>query len=382
VTRHAVPDTTPSPIARLWSKWPRWTAWGALLWSATYATAGACWWAGASWYPFAPVPLDRASSSLLESVPARIVGPSFVILGILGVGAATIFLRSNTPAPLRRAATALGVVLAVTATSLIPDYTMLAILALWPILIVFAFTGIAGAQDGIGDILYWHRVNLILIFIGGLLWAGATLAAHRRGRGDCAHCGRTPRSPVTVIQQSREQLLRQGQKFVWTAVLATVPYDITRIAWFLGWPLGLSDEMYETLQDPPELLAVGLGLGILSTAGAALTHGLVARWGEVFPRWLPRIGGRPVPVMLAVLPAALVTITLPPASVMFAGPGINGGFDMTNWGVWLPSVFWLLWAIGLGGATWYYYQRRRGACRHCVTARAVTESVAEVAAAG
>jgi hypothetical protein len=283
VTRHAVPDTTPSPIARLWSKWPRWTAWGALLWSATYATAGACWWAGASWYPFAPVPLDRASSSLLESVPARIVGPSFVILGILGVGAATIFLRSNTPAPLRRAATALGVVLAVTATSLIPDYTMLAILALWPILIVFAFTGIAGAQDGIGDILYWHRVNLILIFIGGLLWAGATLAAHRRGRGDCAHCGRTPRSPVTVIQQSREQLLRQGQKFVWTAVLATVPYDITRIAWFLGWPLGLSDEMYETLQDPPELLAVGLGLGILSTAGAALTPRTRGQMGRGVP---------------------------------------------------------------------------------------------------
>lgn len=357
---------SPGPLARAWSRWPRFAAWGALVWSAGYAIAGALWWTGAEWFPFKRVPLDRASSSLLEGVPASVVGPAFLGFGLLGVVAAAVLVRRHTPQQLRRAALVLGACWAVAATSLIPDYTILAILALWPALLVFSFTGIlGGTQDGIGDILYWHRVNLILIFIGGLLWAGATLAARRRFRGACPHCGRKPGEPTGVTAARRARLLLLGRRYVWVAVLATVPYDVTRIAWYVGWPLGLTDGMYASLQDPPELLAVGLALGILSTAGAALTHGLVARWGEVFPRWIPSVAGKRVPVMLAVIPAATVTVSLPPAAVMFASPGINGSFDVANWGVWLPSMFWLMWAVGLGGATWTYYHRRRGICRHC-----------------
>ena len=367
---NAVTDRTtePSRIARVWSLWPRWTAWGALLWSASYAVAGALWWAGVDWYPF-KVPLDRASASLLEGTPADTIGPSFVGLGVLGVACATVFLSPRTSGSLRRAAVTIGSVLAVTATCMIPDYTMLAVLALWPVFLVFSFTGIEGAQDGIGDVLYWHRINLILIFIGGLLWAAATVAARRSARGDCANCGRAPAAPATVTPVRREYLLRLGSRFVLLAVLATIPYDLTRMAWFFGWPLGLSDDLYDSLQDPPELLVVGMVLGFLSTAGAALTHGLVSAWGERVPRWMPHIAGRGVPVPLAVIPASLVTVTLPPASVMFANPGINGGFNLANWGVWLPSMFWVLWAVGLGGATWVYYERRRGSCRHCMLNR-------------
>jgi hypothetical protein len=362
----------PTWFARAWSHWPRWTAWGALCWSAGYAAAGALWWSGVDWYPFAKVSLDRASLSLLETAPADVVGPVFVAVGLLGVGAAAVFLSPRASGGVRRAATAFGAVLAVTATCLIPDYTMLALLALWPVLVVFSVTGIEGSQDGIGDILYWHRVNLILVFAGGLLWTGATLAARRRVRGDCVHCGRAPGEPGGLSPRRRDQLLAMGRRFVWMAVLATLPYDLTRFAWFLGWPLGLSEELFESLQDPPELLTVGLVLGLLSTGGAALTHGLVSGWGERFPGWLPRVAGRRVPILLAVVPASLVTVTLPPASIMFASPGINGDFDLTDWGAWLPSMFWILWAVGLGGATWAYHQRRRGACRHCPAMVAAT----------
>ncbi len=279
------------------------------------------------------------------------------------------FLRPRGPGEHRRAALAVGAVIAVVAACLVPDYTMLGVLATWPVLLVFAFTGIPGSQGGLGDILYWHRVHLILVFAGGLLWAGATLAAGRRARRACTHCGRPPGAAERVSAAGRLRLLARGRAFVRLAVLATVPYDVTRIAWFLGWPLGLSPDLYESLQDPPELLAVGLALGVLSTAGAALTHGLVAGWGERFPRWVPRVGGRSVPVMLAMVPAGAVAVTLPPASIMFANPRINGGFDLADWGVWLPSLFWVLWAVGLGGAAWTYYLRRRGACRHCAGAR-------------
>ena len=100
-----------SRFARAWSHWPRWTAWGAMFWSASYALAGARWWSGADWYPFANVPLDRASLSLLESAPSDVVGPAFVTVGLLGVGAAAVFLSPRSTAGARRVAVAFGAVL-------------------------------------------------------------------------------------------------------------------------------------------------------------------------------------------------------------------------------------------------------------------------------
>jgi hypothetical protein len=361
---------TPTRVKRAWGRWPQVSAWVALIWSAGYALAGVAWSAGSSWYPFRQVSLDRASASLLEGTPAVVVGPAFTASGILGVVAAVILLRQGADARWHRAAIMVGCAWALAATTLIPDYTILAVLALWPVLALFAVVGVlgGGAQDGLGDILYWHRVHLFILFLGGLAWAGATLAALRRHRGGCVNCGRRPGDAANASPQRLARLTELGRRFVFLALLATLPYDVTRIAWFLGWPLGLTDELYRSLQDPPVLLTVGLVLGILSTAGAWLTHGLVATWGERFPGWVPRLGGRPVPVMLAVVPAALVALSLPPASIMFANPGINGGFDLANWGVWLPSMFWLLWGVGLGGAAWTYYLRRRGECWHCARA--------------
>ena len=63
-------------------------------------------------------------------------------------------------------------------------------MALSPALVVFAFTGVPGDQAGVGDILYWHRVNLIILFVGGVLWAATAIAYHRRSRNACVSCGR------------------------------------------------------------------------------------------------------------------------------------------------------------------------------------------------
>lgn len=57
-----------------------------------------------------------------------------------------------------------------------------------------------------------------------------------------------------------------------------------------------------------ELYVVLLSLASETLAFSAI--GLVARWGEVFPRWMPRLGGRRVPVMAAVIPAALGSVAL------------------------------------------------------------------------
>jgi hypothetical protein len=47
------------------------------------------------------------------------------------------------------------------------------------------------------------------------------------------------------------------------------------------------------------------GLGLLSDGPAFLALGLVRRWGEVWPRWMPVVGGRRVRQLAALVPALL-----------------------------------------------------------------------------
>jgi hypothetical protein len=46
-------------------------------------------------------------------------------------------------------------------------------------------------------------------------------------------------------------------------------------------------------------------LSLVSMALALLTLGLVRPWGEVVPRWVPVLGGRPVPLRAATFPATV-----------------------------------------------------------------------------
>jgi hypothetical protein len=47
------------------------------------------------------------------------------------------------------------------------------------------------------------------------------------------------------------------------------------------------------------------GLSVVSFGAALLTIGLVRRWGEVVPGWIPLVGGRTVPVRAAVTAASV-----------------------------------------------------------------------------
>ncbi|TMR40349.1 hypothetical protein [Actinomadura geliboluensis] len=46
-------------------------------------------------------------------------------------------------------------------------------------------------------------------------------------------------------------------------------------------------------------------LSLVSELVAFTAVGLIARWGEVFPRWVPVLRGRRVPTMAAVIPASI-----------------------------------------------------------------------------
>ncbi|GIE86019.1 NYN domain-containing protein [Actinoplanes regularis] len=331
-----------------------WPGCAAAVWSLTYAMLGLNWWAGGDGFPFAPVADDRRSGSILEGAPVDVVAPIMTIWGLLGVLVAVALIRSR-----RRhvALLAFGWVTAAVLTLVLPDYFLIGLLVLAPALVVFAFTGVPGPQDGLGEILYWHRVNLVILFVGGVLWAVATLIYQRRARGACVRCGRG----AGVRDASPERLLRWGRWAVLVAVVAPMPYEITRIAWYLGYPMGISSDFLRMMQDTDGMLAMGLGFAVASMLGGVLTHGLVASWGERYPRWIWWKAGRPVPIALAVVPGTLVAVLLIPAGLMNLRMPIEDGM----WAPTAPSVLWAVWGAALGVAVGAYYLRRRPTCRSC-----------------
>jgi hypothetical protein len=335
--------------------WPSWTGYATAIWSSAYGVLGLYWTLGGPGYPFAHVRDDRATASILEGTPAHVVAP---IMAVLGLGGAVLAVVMTRMRPRGWVLQTIAAVLAVSLALLIPDYTLIAVVALAPAILVFAFTGVPGAQGGVGDILYWHRVNLIILFIGGLLWAATAIAYHRRSRNVCVSCGRGDNEPAW---RSPEAALRWGKRAVAVAVVANLPYEFTRVAWYFGWPVGISKEFHQMMADTPGMLEMGLGLAVLGIGGGILTHGLVHRWGEVYPRWIWFRAGKRVPPLLAIIPASIVSVVLIPAGLMNGRLPLHGD----NWAINAPGFLWVVWGLALGAATYAYYLRRRTTCARC-----------------
>ena len=119
-------------------------------------------------------------------------------------------------------------------------------------------------------------------------------------------------------------------------------------------------------------------LSIFSEVVAFAATGLVARWGEVFPGWIPGLRGRPVPASAATVAAAtgttILTLLWTWLAISFAlGRRVDGtplagegplGFD--GWKGLLAIAAYaplLLWGPLLGALTVSYWRRRRASSR-------------------
>lgn len=215
-------------------------------------------------------------------------------------------------------------------------------------------TGIAGGlvRNGLGPL------HVFAILAGGVLWAATAMTYFRRGRGRCGACGR-PGAAWT----RPEEAARWGRWFTVVALLCPLPYALTRVTWLTPWPLGFDAA---DLAAEPGIRLFGLFLGVAAIAGAVLTSGLISRWGERWPFWMPRLAGRPIPWPVAVVPATLVTCVLLAASQTFVPMTIEAVVNRDASQLWAIGLFpFPLWGATLGLATLAYYYRRRGRCRVC-----------------
>jgi hypothetical protein len=121
-------------------------------------------------------------------------------------------------------------------------------------------------------------------------------------------------------------------------------------------------------------------LSVLAELVAFTAVGLIATWGERFPRWVPGLRGRRVPPLAALIPATVAAVVL---TVMwtaafvsiFAGVTLKGdphSADFpTEGGAWEAAIFYacylplLLWGPLLAAVAYAYHRRRRSLDRRC-----------------
>lgn len=145
--------------------------------------------------------------------------------------------------------------------------------------------------------------------------------------------------------------------------LIVLPTALWRLAMVLGFPSGYTAAGFVPFDTPGAKLWM-LTLSVVCELLALLSLGLVRPWGETVPRCIPRVGGRCVRPLAAVVPAAAGALAL---TAIWAAMPLWWTYphtDMTPTGRLLVGVIYqplVLWGPLLGAVTVSYYRRTRPA---------------------
>jgi hypothetical protein len=315
--------------------------------AAGYGTLALAWTILGRGFPYGPGGDPDNDATVLRGLTAEVGAPLFA--GVMLVTAVVMLIMNGTLRPSRPARTALltyAWVVAFALVIVVPDSQVLTLAGYTPILIIGAPFGYPPVEYS--EIFTWTLINQLVVFAGGVLLALAALRWQRDTAGGSRRSWATP-----------EAAARWGRWAVGVAVAVPAGYAAIRLAWFAGIPLGIPREFLHDMQDNGMVIA-GAGLGGFALVGAILTLGLVQRWGEVFPRWMIGLAGRPVPVKLATVPAGLVALAVTAASLaLVTSDGFFTAFVGEPSLATLPMAFFPLWGVALGTATVAYHLRRR-----------------------
>ncbi|GGM12587.1 hypothetical protein ACFQBY_06785 [Promicromonospora citrea] len=190
---------------------------------------------------------------------------------------------------------------------------------------------VAGVVRMLGAGLAEHGAGLILsllLLVTGALWAAV---------------GAQALSGTAAAERATAWVLRHRTAITIVAATGPLPYALVRLTWLTPWPqLGFDIDLSARVW--------GLTLSSGAWLGVVLTLGLIRPWGEVFPRWMPGLAGRRVPVAAAAVPGGLVAATLifstVPMLVMFSdqtlGQAVLGAIVFPCW-YWGPALALAVW---------------------------------------
>lgn len=345
--------------------WQRWAPYAAVLWSLVYATLSAYWAVSRHGFPYTAETMSDGLGPLLARFGPGIGWIVVMTAGIPAVALGTAMLRGVRGKVLRPLFITAGALLAGVLLLFMTGLNLLVMVGYIPYAVLVQFPA-EKAQTYLGAWTEWATIHQLLCLLGGFLWLGATISYARRSGDACLYCGRRDR---TEGWTNPNQAARWGRIAVYVAMVVPILYALTRYAWVVGIPWGMSEEHFRSQQANGTFIS-GLFLANFGLVGALLMLGLVQHWGEEFPRWMIGLAGRRVPIALAVVPASIVSVLL-----MVGGLTIGSGFAQMadsaaaiGENIWIvvgPTLLFPVWSISLVVATLGYYYRRRGPCNMC-----------------
>ncbi len=351
--------------------WPRWAPVAAVAWSLVYGLLGILWAVRGQGFPYAGE--ANQLGPLLGRFGPVVEWAVVILAGLPAAAMGAAMLRGARDKVLRPVFITAGVLLTLVLLALMTSLDLLILFGYIPYTIMSLFKGAEVGQTILGSWAQWTTLHQFLCLLGGFLWLGATVAYARRSSEACLACGRREGPEGWT---SPERAARWGKMAVYAALIAPLFYAFTRYAWALGWPLGMTREYWQQGQ-AQGLWVSGLFLATFGLVGAALMLGLVQRWGEVFPRWMIGLAGKRVPIALAVVPAAFISVLLIVGGIVIgsstagmagnmAAAGVQGG-ELVSGIIFQvgPTLLFPLWGAALAIATLGYYFRRRGPCKVC-----------------
>jgi hypothetical protein len=264
-----------------------------------------------------------------------------------GVIVAGAMRRPTSHRRRRQVLLAVACCFAITMLLVIPDIRLLQNLAYG---LLFVFVKLDGAV-----------LNQGVIVLGGIFWIMTAISYRRKTAGTG-----TGRRESKVAANRLPVLMRWGKAATYAAFLLPLPYGITRLAWALGLPLGIDQD----LSGDPLTARIGeVGLATLAIGGGTVTLGLIRPWGEIWARWVPFLAGQRVPVALPTILGGVAALAITVGGLAFVRLAIIGALGLapepaeppayTGWATWAPGWLWPFWGIALAVATSAYYHRRR-----------------------
>ena len=353
--------------------WQRWTPYAAVVWSLFNAALGIYWALTGKGFPFTP---ESAADPLAPIIGRFGITAAWIVVILAGfpaVAAGLAMLRGVRGRAIRPILITAGVLLAGVLLLLMTGLNLLVLFGYIPYAITLLFKGSIVAQRYLTSVTQWATIYQVICLLGGFLWLAATFSYTRLSGDACLHCGRSDNEHGWT---SPDKAARWCRTAVFVSMVAPVFYAITRYAWALGIPMGMN-EAYLREGMKTGMWTSGLFLATFGLVGALITLGLIQRWGEVFPRWMIGLAGRRVPIWLAIIPSALISVLL-----VVGGIGIwaslggmaknleNTGSHGTGLVIEVffqlgPTLLFPLWGIALAIAAMGYYFRRRGPCKVC-----------------
>ncbi|MCL7454837.1 MAG: hypothetical protein M8467_17505, partial [Anaerolineae bacterium] len=329
---------------------------------------GAYWAVSGSGFPFTPDIASDVTGPVVERFGPAVAWTVVILAGIPAAAVGAAMLRGVRSKALRPLFISAGALLGGVLLLLMTDVTLLIVLGYTPYGIVALFTGAEFSEVYLGLLTPWTTVHQFLCLVGGFLWLAATLSYARRSGDACLYCGRRDGPEGWT---SPKNAARWGRIAVYASMAVPVLYAITRYAYALGIPLGISEE-YLRFGQESGMWTQGLFMATFGLVGAVLTLGLTQRWGDVFPRWMIGLAGHRVPIGLAVVPASLVSVLLVVGSIamwsgfaQLVGKALTGETEAIDIIGLAPTMLFVVWGVALAVATLGYYYRRRGPCEMC-----------------